>query len=912
MKFYCVLILALLAGSFNLLNAQIPLSEHPRPDFMRTQWINLNGEWEFGFDSLNAGISESWFKTASLPDKIRVPFSWGSPLSGTEDLTDIAWYSREIKIPESWKGERTFLVFGACDWKSDLWIDGQPAGSHQGGYNQFEFDLTSFVTPGSSHRITLRVDDSDHPFKLNGKQGYGEAKGIWQTVFLELRGSVALQYIHFTPDIDRERVTVTARLDHPAPMELNLDVIFPNGELSGIYSLINKGDEELEFEIPIPDPHLWELDDPYLYDVTVQLSQQELALDEVHSYFGMRKISFMDLPGSGHPYVALNNRPIYLQLSLDQAYHPDGFYTYPSDDFMREEIIRSKKIGLNGNRIHIKTEIPRKLYWADKLGLLIMADVPNFWGEPGDTAKKEWEYAMREMIERDYNHPSIFSWVLFNETWGLYSGEGKDRAFRPETQEWVRAMFMETKKLDPSRLIEDNSPCNYDHVVTDLNTWHSYLPGYGWKEFLEQVVENTYEGSQWNFIGGNSQTRVPMFNSECGNVWGYQGSTGDVDWSWDYHIMMNEFRRQPSVAGWLYTEHHDVVNEWNGYYRFDRTEKYTGLSSFIPDMSLSHLHSSVYLSTGSELCRKVEQGSMVEQPLYLSVMTDRVPGEFILDYELSGYDETGRFRHTLFSTTKLPAAPWFNGDVEPLQVPMPETPGLYHLTLRLRDKHAFVYHLNFTSFLVEGGVASTVPLNRVSFDPASFSEAKWSMGQWNILEGLKVNGAGSGHFIYQLKIPATTLREEGGGATLVFEASAKKLHGKDLPEKTELGGDYMQGKGTFDPSRNPNSYPMTDTRTNPSLLRVRVNGEVIAEFFLEDDPADHRGVLSWHSQLKDRKLREAGSYGYLCKAKIPARLLSGDTALTISFEVDEGLPGGVAIYGERFGRYPFNPTILFD
>ena len=137
---------------------------------------------------------------------------------------------------------------------------------------------------------------------------------------------------------------------------------------------------------------------------------------------------------------------------------------------MRDEIIRSKKIGLNGNRIHIKTEVPRKLYWADKLGLLIMADVPNFWGEPDEQARQEWEYAMREMIDRDYNHPSIFSWVLFNETWGLFSREGGKRAYLPETQQWVKEMYYEAKGLDPGRLVEDNSPCNYDHVETDLNT----------------------------------------------------------------------------------------------------------------------------------------------------------------------------------------------------------------------------------------------------------------------------------------------------------------------------------------------------------------------------------------------------------------------------------------------------------
>ena len=200
---------------------------------------------------------------------------------------------------------------------------------------------------------------------------------------------------------------------------------------------------------------------------------------------------------------------------------------------------------------------------------------------------------------------------------------------------------------------------------------------------------------------GNKQTSVPMFNSECGNVWGYQGSTGDVDWSWDYHIMMNEFRKHPKVAGWLYTEHHDVINEWNGYYKFDRTEKFTGFADFIPDMELKHLHSDVYLSTGSELCRIVRPDA-VSVPLYLSVMTDQVPPDhYILDYELSGRDHHGKFRHIFLKTEIIESLPWFKGKVTPLSVKMPDTPGLYHLTLRLRDENAYIYHLNFTSFLVE-------------------------------------------------------------------------------------------------------------------------------------------------------------------------------------------------------------------
>jgi len=308
--------------------------------------------------------------------------------------------------------------------------------------------------------------------------------------------------------------------------------------------------KEADFEIKIPTSRLWSLDDPFLYEVQASLSGSGTRSDSVDSYFGMRKIGVVKLPGSGFTYVALNNKPVYLQLTLDQSYHPDGFYTFPSDEFMRDEILRTRRIGLNGQRLHVKIDVPRKLYWADRLGVLIMADVPNSWGEPAAEMRAETETALRGMIARDFNHPSIFSWVVFNETWGLQQKDGK-RTYLPETQEWVGSMFKLAKSLDPSRLVEDNSPCNYDHVLTDINSWHVYLPGYAWREHLDKVSANAFPGSKWNFIGDRAQADQPLLNSECGNVWGYEGSAGDVDWSWDYHIMINEFRRHPKVCGWL-------------------------------------------------------------------------------------------------------------------------------------------------------------------------------------------------------------------------------------------------------------------------------------------------------------------------------------------------------------------------
>jgi hypothetical protein len=851
-----------------------------------------------------------------------VPFPWGSKLSGIEDKADISWYARSITVPESLLGQRVFLIIGACDWHTTAWLDGNPLGDYQGGYTPFEFDLTPHLKKGKTHRLVLRVDDTPHKFKLEGKQGYGRAAGIWQTVYLESRPSVALETIHFTPDIDNRKVSVKAIFDKAAPADMSLKLQFKPHDLTNpdITQTVRKGKREIEFDVRIEKQRLWSLEDPYLYEVEAVLLGPGEIEDHVSTYFGMRKVSVVKLPGTDFPYIALNDKPVYMQLALDQAYHPDGYYTFPSDEFMRDEILRSRRIGLNGQRIHIKVEVPRKLYWADRLGVLIMADVPNSWGPPDTKMRQETETALRGMVRRDYNHPAIFSWVNFNETWGLRTGK---KGYTPETQEWVASIYHLTKELDPTRLVEDNSPCNNDHVATDINSWHAYLPGYTWRKRLEQITRDTYPGSKWNYIGGRTQGNQPLLNSECGNVWGYEGSAGDVDWSWDYHIMMNEFRRHPEICGWLYTEHHDVINEWNGYYKYDRSDKYTGMPELIEGMSLRDLHGQFYLASERELCRNVKPGENIDVPVYASFMTDAaVSDNLTLRAELFGWDTFGRRETYSRYERSVYYNPWMNKELKPISVTMPGKPALAVLSLALEDESGNVLHRNFTTYLVSQGQSpreETITSNSgkikvLRLAPKSFRKADWSLKQWNVLEGLKVNGAGAGYFEYFLPWPTGLNVEDIAEAGFRAEVSAKQLFGKDREGARKREGDFMRGKGTHDPSSNSNSYPMTDETRYPSAVRIRVTGRAVGTFDLQDDPADHRGILSWYSQKRDKKLREAGSYGYLINAHIPKSVLREAAAqkeIVVRLEVDESLPGGLAIYGERFGRYPLDPTLVF-
>jgi hypothetical protein len=927
------LLLALALASPAAAERPLPLPEHPRPDFERAEWANLNGEWSFRFDGRNDGLRERWFDTApsGFPLRILVPFPWGSRLSGVPDEAEIAWYARTVRVPEAWTGRRVFLVVGASDWRTDAWLDGSPLGGHQGGYTPFELELTPAMRPGTEQRLVLRVDDAARAFKLEGKQGYGNARGIWQTVYLEARPAVHVGAVEIHPSLLRKRVEVKVVLSDPAPVGASVGVRVATGGPSDPSfaegrEALEAGVREARLTVPLGESvRPWSLEDPHLYDATVTLAAAG-GEDRVKTYFGLRDIGTGPLPGLGHPYVTLNGKPVYLQMTLDQSWNPDGFWSWPSDEAVREEILIARRLGLNAIRTHVKVEVPRKLYWADRLGVLVMADVPNSWGEPDAAMRADWETALRGMVRRDFNHPSVFSWVLFNEQWGLVSKDPEDpakRAVLPATLDWVESAYDLARRLDPTRLVEDNSPCcGGGHVKTDLNSWHLYLPGWRWQEALDEAEAKTFPGSEWNFVGGRKQATQPMLNSECGNVWGYEGSTGDVDWSYDYHAMMDAFRRHPKVAGWLYTEHHDVINEWNGYVRADRSAKDAGLQDLVPGMSVRDWHAPLYVAVGAYPTTAAKPGETVSVPLWASFLTDAaVGGELVLKLELVGHDDLGRFREWWRGERRVPFSPWTSRALEPVAVPMPERRALAVLRARLEDASGRVLHRNFTAFVVGEGassrdeavVADGAALRVLRVAPAARSAARWSVRAWEAMDGGKQNGAGQGFFEYRLAWPKELRVEDVAGASFLAELGAKELFGKDRPEGSHVQGDFMRGRGTHDPGANPNAYPMTDGARHPSAVRVRVNGRPAGLVDLPDDPADHRGLLSWHAQKRDGKLREAGSYGELVSVAVPTEALGAAAAageVVIRLEVDEALGGGLAVYGERTGRYPLDPSLV--
>jgi hypothetical protein len=318
----------------------------------------------------------------------------------------------------------------------------------------------------------------------------------------------------------------------------------------------------------------------------------------------------------------------------------------------------------------------------------------------------------------------------------------------------------------------------------------------------------------------------------------------------------------------------------------------------------------------------VAAGSVAEVPLSVSWMSGRTElGDSLwLEADWGGWNSLGQEESYGTYRRALPYRPWLHADLPPLAVQMPGHPALGLLRLRVVTAAGTVLQRNFCAFEVTGEAPAHADLPggrqaaAVRFSPASFTRAQWSLKQWSVLDSLKVNGAGHGFFEYEIPLPPALRQAELNSAVLIFEASAKQLLGKDREGAAGMNGDYMRGQGTFDPGRNPNAYPMTDGDRFPSAVSVSFGGFSAGRFELPDDPADHRGILSWHAQPQDRKLREAGSYGYRIEAQAPQAALAEAQRtgiLRIRLAVDEALPGGLALYSSRFGRYPMNPVLLF-
>ncbi len=343
------------------------------------------------------------------------------------------------------------------------------------------------------------------------------------------------------------------------------------------------------------------------------------------------------------------------------------------------------------------------------------------------------------------------------------------------------------------------------------------------------------------------QGNEPMFNSECGAVWGYDGSTGDIDLTWEYHIMMNEFRKRPKIAGFLFTEFHDVINEWNGYYRFDRSKKMFGLDEILPGMKMNDFHTDLYVVAGDDFFQNYAGGSTIQIPVGISAVTNNIQENLKLKYKVYGWDQIGEKREHSTGEVPVTAVPFEFVTLNPVEIVVPNENMLMILATELEDQNGNILHRNFVPFKVSGNSVSKNIL--ITKSPSEYTAADWSIKNHAPQNGKKVWGMGSGYFEYEFELPENVKAEDVESIEFRAELAARYPQEKYLEEgdAERIGMTVVSEKGTI-PGYGKNSYPQTDERLHGSLVTITANNQKINAIELIDDPADHQGILSWMKQ----------------------------------------------------------------
>lgn len=859
---------------------------HPRPDWMRP-WISCDGPWNFAFDPDDAGREQRWFDGHDFDQTITVPFPWQSELSGIHrtDYDGVAWYEREISLPPAFPYPRVFLVIGACDWRTTVWVNGEEMLTHVGGYDPFEVELTDLVKPGETVRVTLRVYDPNDPTQLTGKQvrWYTHVGGIWQPVYIDFRGSAYIAQAHITPDIDAMTATVHAAFEGDPQGNVRVTVSSaddPAAPIATAEAGVNARDAAIT--IPMTRAKLWSPEHPNLYTARIELLDGGTVVDTVETYFGMREVAADVYAGSVTKYVLLNGKPIYLRGALNQAFTPEGIYAYPNLEYMRNDLEKTKEFGLNFLRIHIKPDDPRFLYLADKLGVLLQCDMPNWWVK-GPNSREEWEHCLRAVVARDFNHPAIISWVDFNETWGI-----GDKGYDRDTQEWVRDMYLLTKQLDPTRLVEDNSPCYYDHVATDLNSWHFYSDDYDWvKNHIEEVVRETYPGSQYNYAEGWTQDDDPLMNSEYGGV---SAGSGDRDISWVFLWISELLRKEPKIVGYIYTELMDIEWEHNGFMNYDRRPKEYPYPAGI---TLDQLQDEEFLVFDMPPFVEAKAGETLELPMRLSHWSERDG----LSLRISAHGETvdGKAWNTWIAPSEQPVeVPSYTvTPIDPVTIAIPDARGLLVLVADVLH-HGERVAANYRTVRVEGGSAWAANEVALAIPAANYAESTFAEGSEVLSNSTdKVWGYGAGAFEYRFTLPNDLNPADIVSARLIAEVGAQaKRERVDWPERVH-----------------PQDYPQTDEPAWPTQVAVTLGGQAVGSIAIPNDFADARGVLSHVARVHH------GSHGVVFDETLPDPALEAlrrgaGEPVTLRFEVPEDLPGGLGIYGANMGMWPSDPVLL--
>ena len=589
MKRLKIALLAVLTFTSTALLAQ-PRAEYPRPQFERSEWLNLNGEWNFELDLSNSGYARKLYESKNLSGKIVVPFAPESTLSGIgyTDFISSVWYQRNIQTPSEWSGKRVKLNFGAVYYVSEVYIDGRFVGRHYGGSDSFAFDITDFVSDGKVHSLVVHAEsDVRGGLQPAGKQSrryesygcyYTRTTGIWQTVWMEAVDACGLERVQVVPDIDQSTLTVIPTY-YGVVGGNRLRVSLLDGEKVVAKTNVVAA-QGAPVVLNVKKAKLWSPELPFLYDLVFEVVGADgEVIDRVNSYAGMRKVH---IDGTR---IYLNNKPYYQRLVLDQGFYPDGIWTAPSDDALRRDIELSKNAGFNGARLHQKVFEERFHYWADRLGYLLWGEMAS-WGmtstevESGRNFLSEWT----NIVVRDRNHPAIIVWTPFNEEWKVPNNEA-GRLYHDA--------YNVSRQLDPTRPVNTISGGIY--VISDFCTAHSYKQDGGGlhKQIFDGEKFYQPQGpaqekyphaiNKLNYVGGVPYVLDEFGGIKCaetqpqeGNSWGYGNAAPTRE---DFYARLELLVKaitdhSDKVCGFCYTQLTDVEQEQNGVYYFNRDTKF--------------------------------------------------------------------------------------------------------------------------------------------------------------------------------------------------------------------------------------------------------------------------------------------------------------------------------------------------